>query len=256
MGFHRNILCFVIPIKVQFCERLPLSNRDTKRNADNGPIVSDKLCRSKNCETIQNNGRQQKLKENGTMKTNTRVFVIGGGVMGCSVLYHLTKLGWTDIMLVEKSELTSGSTCHAAGGFHNLKGDSNLAALQGYTIRLYKELEEITGMSCGLHHIGSVTLADNHERFDMLLAKRAKHRYMALATEFVGPKKIAKIAPAKNIDGIIGGLYDPLDGHLDHSFSTYAYAKSALMGGATNKINTKVMETNQRRQGSRDVITD
>ena len=111
------------------------------------------------------------------MKLETRVVVIGGGVVGCSVLYHLTKLGWSDVMLLERSELTSGSTWHAAGGFHTLNGDTNMAALQGYTIRLYKELEEITGMSCGLHHVGGVTLADNQDRFDMLLAERAKHRF-------------------------------------------------------------------------------
>ena len=92
------------------------------------------------------------------MKTTARVVVIGGGVVGCSVLYHLTKLGWTDVMLVERSELTSGSTWHAAGGFHTLNADTNMAALQGYTIRLYRELEELTGMSCGLHHVGGVTL--------------------------------------------------------------------------------------------------
>ena len=95
------------------------------------------------------------------MKTHTRVVVIGGGVVGCSVLYHLTKLGWSDVMLIERSDLTSGSTWHAAGGFHTLNGDTNMAALQGYTIRLYKELEAITGMSCGLHHVGGITLADN-----------------------------------------------------------------------------------------------
>jgi dimethylglycine dehydrogenase len=112
------------------------------------------------------------------MKTTTRVAIIGGGVVGASVLYHLTKLGWSDVMLLERSELTSGSTWHAAGGFHTLNGDTNMAALQGYTIKLYKELEEITGMSCGLHHVGGVTLADNQDRFDMLLAERAKHRFM------------------------------------------------------------------------------
>ena len=80
------------------------------------------------------------------MKTTCQVAVIGGGVVGCSVLYHLTKLGWSDVMLLERSELTSGSTWHAAGGFHTLNGDTNMAALQGYTIHLYKELEEITGM--------------------------------------------------------------------------------------------------------------
>jgi dimethylglycine dehydrogenase len=190
------------------------------------------------------------------MKTNTRVVVIGGGVVGCSVLYHLTKLGWSDVMLLERSELTSGSTWHAAGGFHTLNGDTNMAALQGYTIRLYKELEEITGMSCGLHHVGGVTLADNRDRFDMLLAERAKHRYMGLDTHIVTPEEIAKIAPVTNIDGIIGGLYDPLDGHLDPSGTTHAYAKAARLGGASIETHCMVKETKQRADGTWDVVTD
>ncbi|QTN35827.1 GcvT family protein [Cognatishimia activa] len=190
------------------------------------------------------------------MKTTTRVCVIGGGVVGCSVLYHLTKLGWSDVMLLERSELTSGSTWHAAGGFHTLNGDTNMAALQGYTIKLYKELEEITGMSCGLHHVGGVTLADNQDRFDMLVAERAKHRFMGLETEIVGPEEIKKIAPVTNTDGIIGALYDPLDGHLDPSGTTHAYAKAARMGGATIEIHTKVLETNQRADGTWDVVTN
>ncbi|MEO1106625.1 MAG: FAD-dependent oxidoreductase [Pseudomonadota bacterium] len=190
------------------------------------------------------------------MKLQTRVAVIGGGVVGCSVLYHLTKLGWADVMLLERSELTSGSTWHAAGGFHTLNGDTNMAALQGYTIRLYKELEEITGMSCGLHHVGGVTLADNQDRFDMLLAERAKHRFMGLETEIVGPDEIKKIAPITNTDGIIGALYDPLDGHLDPSGTTHAYAKAARMGGATIETHCMVRETNQRADGTWDVVTD
>jgi len=190
------------------------------------------------------------------MKTTTRVAIIGGGVVGCSVLYHLTKLGWSDVMLIERSELTSGSTWHAAGGFHTLNGDTNMAALQGYTIKLYKELEAITGMSCGLHHVGGVTLADNQERFDMLKAERAKHRFMGLETEIVSPEEIKKIAPVTNIDGIIGGLYDPLDGHLDPSGTTHAYAKAARMGGASIETHCKVIETNQRADGTWDVVTE
>ena len=83
------------------------------------------------------------------MKNNVRVAVIGGGVVGCSVLYHLAKAGWTDIMLIERSELTSGSTWHAAGGFHTLNGDPNVAKLQAYTISLYEELEKLTGQDFG-----------------------------------------------------------------------------------------------------------
>ncbi len=142
------------------------------------------------------------------------------------------------------------------GGFHTLNGDTNMAALQGYTIKLYKELEAITGMSCGLHHVGGVTLADNQERFDMLKAERAKHRFMGLETEIVSPEEIKKIAPVTNIDGIIGGLYDPLDGHLDPSGTTHAYAKAARMGGATIETHCKVIETNQRADDTWDVVTE
>jgi len=176
------------------------------------------------------------------MKTTTRVAVIGGGVVGCSVLYHLTRLGWSDVMLIERSELTSGSTWHAAGGFHTINGDTNMAALQGYTIRLYRELEQLTGLSCGLHHVGGITLADSVERFEQLKAERAKHRYMGLDTEILTPAEIVqKTDGLVNVTGILGGLYDPLDGHLDPSGTTHAYAKAARMGGAEIVLHNRVI---------------
>jgi dimethylglycine dehydrogenase len=190
------------------------------------------------------------------MKTTAQVCVIGGGVVGASVLYHLTKYGWSDVLLVERSELTSGSTWHAAGGFHTLNGDTNMAALQGYTIGLYKELEAITGMSCGLHHVGGLTLADTPERFDMLKAERAKHRYMGLETEILGPAEIRERAELVNTDGILGALYDPLDGHLDPSGTTHAYARAARMGGATVELHCKVTGLTQRPDGSWTVHTE
>jgi dimethylglycine dehydrogenase len=191
------------------------------------------------------------------MKTTTRVAVIGGGVVGCSVLYHLTKLGWSDVMLIERSDLTSGSTWHAAGGFHTLNGDTNMAALQGYTIRLYKELEAITGMSCGLHHVGGITLADNTARFEQLKAERAKHRYMGLDTEILSPEEVTRMTDGLvNVKGIIGALYDPLDGHLDPSGTTHAYAKAARMGGAEIVLHNRVLETNPRPDGTWDVVTE
>ncbi len=190
------------------------------------------------------------------MKTHTRVVVIGGGVVGCSVLYHLTKLGWSDVTLIERAELTAGSTWHAAGGFHTLNGDTNMAALQGYTIRLYKELEAITGMSCGLHHVGGITLADNVERFDQLKAERAKHRYMGLDTAILTPAEVEKMTDGMvNTKGILGALYDPLDGHLDPYGTTHAYAKAAKMGGAEIVLHTKVLATNPTAEGW-EVVTD
>jgi len=190
------------------------------------------------------------------MKSHTRVAVIGGGVVGCSVLYHLTKLGWSDVMLIERSELTSGSTWHAAGGFHTLNADTNMAALQGYTIRLYKELERISEQPCGLHHVGGLTLACTPERMDFLKAARAKHRYMGLETEIVGPDEIRKISPITNTDGVIGALYDPLDGHLDPSGTTHAYAKAARLGGAEIVLRNPVLELNPRADGGWDVVTE
>ncbi len=183
------------------------------------------------------------------MKTHTQVLVIGGGVVGCSVLYHLTKLGWSDVTLIERSELTSGSTWHAAGGFHTLNADTNMAALQGYTIRLYRELEALTGMSCGLHHVGGVTLADTPERLDFLKAERAKHRYMGLETEIIGPEEIQKLSPITSVAGVLGGLYDPLDGHLDPSGTTHAYAKAARMAGAEIVLRTPVLATRPCAEG-------
>ncbi len=191
------------------------------------------------------------------MKTSAQVVVIGGGVVGCSVLYHLTKLGWSDVMLVERSELTSGSTWHAAGGFHTINGDTNMAALQGYTIRLYRELEEITGMSCGLHHVGGITLADTPERWDMLKAERAKHRHMGLDTQLVTPEEIVGMTDGLvNVEGILGALYDPLDGHLDPSGTTHAYARAARMGGAEIVLQNRVLETGPRPDGTWDVVTE
>jgi dimethylglycine dehydrogenase len=190
------------------------------------------------------------------MKAHAQVVVIGGGVVGCSVIYHLTKLGWNDVVLIERSELTSGSTWHAAGGFHTLNADTNMAALQGYTIGLYRELEELTGQSCSLHHVGGITLAGTPERMDFLKAARAMHRHMGLDTELVTPEEIRKLSPITNTDGILGALYDPLDGHLDPSGTTHAYAKAAQMQGAEIVLRNRVLETNQQSDGSWQVVTE
>ena len=190
------------------------------------------------------------------MKSHVQVAVIGGGVVGASVLYHLTKLGWKDVVLVERSELTSGSTWHAAGGFHTLNGDTNMSALQGYTIELYKELEEVSGLSCGLHHVGGLTLATTKERMDYLKAERAKHQYMGLNTSIVGPDEIPDISPITNTEGVLGALYDPLDGHLDPSGTTHAYAAAAKIQGAEIYLHTHVKSLTQRNDGGWDVATE
>src|ERR1700724_3757449 len=107
------------------------------------------------------------------MKSAARVVVVGGGVVGASVLYHLTKAGWSDVLLIEHDELTSGSTWHAAGGMHTVNGDPNVAKLQQYTINLYKELEQISGVSCGMHITGGLMLAGTRERLAWLKMTQA-----------------------------------------------------------------------------------
>jgi dimethylglycine dehydrogenase len=93
------------------------------------------------------------------MNSHARVVVIGGGVVGCSVLFHLAKMGWNDVVLLERSELTAGSSWHAAGVIHTINSDTNIARLQDYTIKLYNEIEEISGFSCGVHRPGGLYLA-------------------------------------------------------------------------------------------------
>ena len=190
------------------------------------------------------------------MKTTAQVVVIGGGVVGCSVLYHLTKKGWKDVMLLERDQLTSGSTWHAAGGFHTLNGDPNVAMLQSYTVGLYKELEEISGQSCGLHLSAGIMLADTPERLEFLKTTVAKGRYLGMATEIISVSEAKRYFPFIEDQHFIGALLDPNEGHLDPSGTTYAYAKAARLGGATIEVQTKVESLEQKPDGTWRVITN
>ena len=190
------------------------------------------------------------------MKTTAQVVVIGGGVVGCSVLYHLTKKGWKDVMLLERDQLTSGSTWHAAGGFHTLNGDPNVAMLQSYTVSLYEELERISGQSCGLHKSPGIMLADTPERMEFLKMTVARGRYLGMATEIISVKEAKTYFPFIEEKYFLGALLDPNEGHLDPSGTTYAYAKAARLGGATIEVQTKVEGLEQKPDGTWRVITD
>ena len=190
------------------------------------------------------------------MKTTAQVVVIGGGVVGCSVLYHLTKNGWRDVMLLERDQLTSGSTWHAAGGFHTLNGDPNVAMLQSYTVGLYKELEEISGQSCGLHLSAGIMLADTPERLEFLKTTVAKGRYLGMDTEIISVSEAKRYFPFIEDQHFIGALLDPNEGHLDPSGTTYAYAKAAKLGGATIEVQTKVESLEQKPDGTWRVVTN
>lgn len=190
------------------------------------------------------------------MKSHARVVVIGGGVVGCSVLYHLTKFGWTDVVLVERSELTSGSTWHAAGGMHTINGDPNVAKLQKYTVELYKEIQDYSGQDIGLHMTSGMMLASTKDRFDWMKSILAKGRYMGLDAHLLTPKEAHDLMPLLDPDQFVGAVFDPVEGHLDPYGTTHAYAKSAKKNGADIYLHTKVEDLVQREDGSWRVITN
>lgn len=190
------------------------------------------------------------------MQSQARAVVIGGGVVGCSVLFHLARAGWTDVLLIERSELTSGSSWHAAGGFHTLNGDPNVAKLQAYTVSLYDELEEISGQSCGLHLTGGVMMADTEERMDFLRMTHARSRCLGMDTEIITPSEAKAMFPLMDESHFVGALWDPVEGHLDPSGTTHAYAKAAQKLGAKIELRNRVMDITQSPDGTWQVITE
>ena len=186
---------------------------------------------------------------------HARVVIIGGGVVGCSILFHLAKMGWKDCVLLERAELTSGSSWHAAGQIHTISSDPNISKLQGYTINLYPELEKLSGQSVGHHQTGGFYLASSEARLDYLKQERSKARYLGLDQEFISPAEVAAMHPLIEAKHYLGALYDPLDGHIDPSGVTHAYAKAAKALGANYYTHTKVIETKPRVDGGWRVVT-
>ena len=190
------------------------------------------------------------------MKSSARAVVIGGGVVGASVLYHLAKIGWTDVMLIEKSELTAGSTWHAAGGMHTFNGDANISRLQKYTIDLYREIEELSGQSCGLHPNGGLMLAANQGEMDSLFLIASRAKYLGMETEIISVAEAARMNPLIDPQYFIGALWRADGGHCDPSGTTHAYAKAARSLGAEVNRFTRVVDLKQRADASWDVVTD
>jgi len=190
------------------------------------------------------------------VKTTAQVVVIGGGVVGCSVLYHLTKAGWTDVVLLERGELTSGSTWHSAGGMHTLNGDPNVSKLQQYTIRLYEEIERISGQDCSIHLPGGLMLADTDARMDFLRLAQARGRYLGMELELITPREARVHFPLLDERHFVGALYDPVEGHVDPSGVTRAYAIAARKAGAEVRQRSMVTALRQRPDGGWDVSLD
>ncbi|MEM9104127.1 MAG: FAD-dependent oxidoreductase, partial [Pseudomonadota bacterium] len=189
------------------------------------------------------------------MQKHASAVVIGGGVVGCSVLFHLARAGWKDLLLIERSELTSGSSWHAAGGFHTLNGDPNVAKLQAYTVSLYEELEEISGQSCGLHLTGGVMMADSEERMNFLRYVHATGRALGMETEIITPAEAKAMYPLMDDSHFVGALWDPVEGHLDPSGTTHAYAKAARTLGANIELRNPVTDITQDADGTWNVVT-
>lgn len=190
------------------------------------------------------------------MKSSAQVVVIGGGLVGCSILYHLTKLGWTDVMLLERNELTSGSTWHAAANTHGLHDNNNISSLQYYTMRVYQQLEAETGQSCGLHNAGSIYLACTKDRVHQLRIQAAKaHAFDADFYE-ISMQQALDLHPLLNLDGVKCAMFEPAAGHVDPAGVTHAYAQGARKNGAEIHRFTPVIATNPRADGSWDVVTE
>jgi dimethylglycine dehydrogenase len=190
------------------------------------------------------------------MQTHAQVVVIGGGVVGCSVLFHLAKFGCTDALLLERNELTSGSTWHAAGAMHTINGDPNIAKLQKYTIELYREIEALSEQPTGMHLTGGLLLAATEARFDWLKSVLAKGRYLGIEARLISPERAHELLPLLDPSCFVGGLETVLDGHLDPSGTTHAYARAARKLGAHIERFTRVEQLVQCADGAWRVITN
>ena len=190
------------------------------------------------------------------MKTNYRVVVIGGGVVGAAVLYHLARFGWNDVCLIERSVLTAGSSWHAAGGIHALNADPNMAALQAYTIDLLSEIEQESGQSIGLHMTGGITVASAPARWEWLQA--AYRIFQTIGIEdchLMTPGEIREKCPIMDVSDVLGGLWADREGYVDTYGTVYAYAGAARKRGAEVIEHNKVEALNQRPDGSWEVVT-
>ena len=184
------------------------------------------------------------------MNSHYRVVVIGGGVVGTSVLYHLAKFGWTDVCLLERSVLTAGSSWHAAGGIHALNADPNMAALQAYTIDLLSEIQEESGQNIGLHMTGGLTMAGTPERWEWLQSAYRVFQSIGIEDcELVTPEEAQKRSPIMSTEGLLGGMWADREGYIDTTGTVLAYAVAAKKNGATVIEHNRVLELNQTAEG-------
>lgn len=189
-----------------------------------------------------------------TLPNHARVVIIGGGIVGCSVAYHLTKLGWHDVVLLERKQLTSGTTWHAAGLIAQLRSSANMTRLAKYSQELYGSLEAETGMATGFRRVGSITAALTSERLEEITRLAAMARAFGVEVEEITTEEVGARYPHLNLQGVTGGVWLPKDGHGDPTGIALALARGARMRGAVVAERTRV--TGMRRDGARVVGVD
>ena len=183
------------------------------------------------------------------MKSKTKVVVIGGGVVGVSTLYHLAKKGWSDVVLVERKELTSGSTWHAAGLLPLFNMSYSVGQLHKYAVNFYKTLEEETGQNVGFSVVSNIRLASNKDRMDEYHQYAGVAQTICVEVKFLSPEQVKEIWPLCNTDGLIGAIQHPEDGYIQPADLTQALATGARNRGAEIYRNTSVIGIKQSSNG-------
>ena len=189
------------------------------------------------------------------MKSHARVVVIGGGVVGCSILYHLAKYGWTDVVLLERQELTSGSSWHAAGGLFTVTRPNAVAEVHKYTFEIYPELERESGQSCGFHYTGGMNLCRSHEEVESMKVMQSAVRRLGIDSEFISMEEARQKAPILDTTPLVGVLWEEQGGHVDPASATQAFAAAARKLGAMIYRHNPVVETNPKPDGGWQVVT-
>jgi dimethylglycine dehydrogenase len=190
------------------------------------------------------------------MNSTARVVVIGGGVVGCSILYHLAKNGWSDVMLLERQELTSGSSWHAAGGLFTVVRPNAAAEMHRYTFQIYRELEQERGQPCGFHFTGGLNICRTQDEIDSNAMMQSACRRLGIEGHFISLAEAKEKAPILDTSHMIGAFWEEEGGHVDPASATNAFAAAARQMGASIHRHTPVTATIQRADGTWDVVTE
>lgn len=190
------------------------------------------------------------------MKSSARVVVIGGGIVGCSVLYHLAKNGWSDVVLIERMELTSGSSWHAAGGLFTITRPNTAAEIHRYSFQIYSELEKESEQSCGFHFTGGINICRSQDEIDSNAMMQSACRRLGIESHFISLAEAREKAPLLDTTHMVGALWEEEGGHVDPASATQAFAAAARKLGAEIYRHTPVIATTQRTDGSWDVVTE